>query len=177
MPSLEEIKNQINSLDGMSQFLGRKEVKELPDILWDDENVEKIIQGTYNNGNGILVCTNKRLIFIDKGFLYGLKVEDFGLDKISSVQYSTGLLLGKLTIYASGNKSVIDNVDKTQVRTFGDFVTNKINTKQSDNSSSKKSNDDDDDIVSKLERLAALKEKGILNDEEFQIQKNKILNS
>ena len=61
MPSLEEIKNQINSLDGMSQFLGRKEVKELPDILWDDENVEKIIQGTYNNGNGILVCTNKRL--------------------------------------------------------------------------------------------------------------------
>ena len=49
MPSLEEIKNQINSLDGMSQFLGIKEVKELPDILWDDENVEKIIQGTYNN--------------------------------------------------------------------------------------------------------------------------------
>ena len=54
--------------------------------------------------------------------------------------------------------------------------TNKINTKQIDNSSSKKSNADDD-VVSKLERLAALKEKGILNDEEFQIQKNKILNS
>ena len=175
MPSLEEIKNQINSLDGMSKFLGRKEVRELPDILWDDENVEKIIQGTYNNGNGILVCTNKRLIFIDKGFLYGLKVEDFGLNKISSVKYSTGLLLGKLTIYASGNKSVIDNVDKTQVRAFGDFVTNKINTKQSDNSLSKKPNDDD--VVSKLERLAALKEKGILNDQEFQIQKSKILNS
>ena len=175
MPSLEQIKNQIKSLDGMSKFLGKKEIKELPNILWDDENVEKIIQGTYNNGNGILVCTNKRLIFIDKGLLYGLKVEDFGLDKISSVQYSTGLFLGKLTIYASGNKSVIDNVDKSQVRIFGDFVTNKINTKQSDNSSSEKSNDDNDDVVSKLERLAVLKEKGILTDEEFIVQKNKIL--
>tara|TARA_B100000963_G_scaffold361131_1_gene395032 strand:+ start:1159 stop:1269 length:111 start_codon:yes stop_codon:yes gene_type:complete len=28
MPSLEQIKNQIKSLDGMSKFLGKKEIKE-----------------------------------------------------------------------------------------------------------------------------------------------------
>jgi len=176
MPTLEEIKSQIRSIDGMAKFLGKREIKELPNILWENENVEKLIQGTYNNGNGILICTNKRLIFIDKGMLFGLQVEDFPLDKISSIQYSTGILLGKLTIFASGNKAVIDNVDKLQVRVFGDFVTNKINSKDK-NKNLIKVESSEDDIISKLERLATLKEKGILTDEEFLAQKNKILNS
>ena len=54
------------------------------------------------------------------------------------------------------------------------FTENIVDCDEHGVSSSKKSNADND-VVSKLERLAALKEKGILNDEEFQIQKNKIL--
>ena len=100
MPTLDEIKKQISSISETSKLIGRKEIKELPDILCEDEVVENLIQGFYNNGNGILVATNKRLIFIDKGLLYGLKVEDFPLDKISTIQYSTGMLMGKLTIKA-----------------------------------------------------------------------------
>jgi Bacterial PH domain len=91
---------------------GRKEIRELPNILWDTEDLLDIIQGTYNNGRGILVATSGRLIFIDKGMLYGLKVEDFSLDKISSIQYETGLLLASVTIFTSGNKAVIKNVAK-----------------------------------------------------------------
>jgi len=87
MPSIDEIQNQIKNLSGLESFLGRREIKELPSILWDNEKVENIIQGLYNNGNGILVGTNKRLIFIDKGIIFGIKVEDFSYDKISSIQY------------------------------------------------------------------------------------------
>jgi len=139
-----------------------------------------LIQGTYNNGNGILVATNKRLIFIDKGLVFGLKVEDFPFDKISSIQYSTGMLLGKLTIFASGNKAIIDNVDKQRVRIFGDFVRNKISSNDSENSaqttsSTSNNTESQDDIVSKLERLAKLKEQGILTEEEFVQQKQKLL--
>ena len=178
MPTLEQIKTQIKSIDGLSKFLGRREIKELPDILWENENVENLIQGMYNNGNGILVATNKRLIFIDKGLVFGLKVEDFPYDKISSIQYSTGLLLGKLTIFASGNKAVIDNVEKKRVRIFGDFVRNKIsskNTVETPTNQSQQKTDTSDDIVSKLERLAKLKEQGILTEKEFIQQKQKIL--
>lgn len=86
MPTLEDIKKQINRLDGASKLLGFKEIKALPDILWDDENIERIVQGMYNNGLGILCATNKRLLFVDKGLLYGLTVEDFPYDKITSIQ-------------------------------------------------------------------------------------------
>ncbi len=178
MPTLEQIRLQIKSIDGLSTLLGKREIKELPNILWENENVENLIQGTYNNGNGILVATNTRLIFIDKGLVFGLKVEDFPYDKISSIQYSTGLLLGKLTIFASGNKAVIDNVDKQRVRIFGDVVRNKISSKdtvETPTNQSQQKKDNSDDVVSKLERLAKLKEQGILTEEEFNQQKLKIL--
>lgn len=179
MPTLEQVKQQIQRIDGLSKFLGRREVKELPDILWDDENIESLIQGTYNNGSGILAATNRRLVFVDKGMMYGLKVEDFPYEKITSIQYSTGFLLGKLTIYASGNKAIIDNVDKKQVRAFGDFVRNKISNKDALDSGSSENNqsNNSDDVVSKLERLSKLKEQGILTEEEFLQQKQKILNA
>ena len=181
MATLEQVKTQIQKIDGLSKFVGRREIKELPNILWENENVENLIQGTYNNGNGILVATNIRLIFIDKGLVFGLKVEDFPYDKISSIQYSTGIMLGKLTIFASGNKAIIDNVDKKRVRVFGDYLRNKITSNNSDSflntsPTSNSDNENQDDMLSKLERIAKFREQGILTEEEFIQQKQKILN-
>lgn len=182
MPTLEEINLQIKNLGGFDSFLGRKEIKELPNILWGEEIVENIIQGTYNNGNGILVATNSRLVFVDKGLLYGLKVEDFSYDKISSIQYETGILMGKLTIFTSGNKAVIDNVIKVKVRAFGDSVRAKISTPKTSaipqnniHVHTASTNQDRMNVVEQLERLIKLKEQGILTDEEFAGQKKKIL--
>lgn len=174
MPTLEEIKQQIEDWDKGSYFLGRKEVKELPNIIQDNERIEYLIQGLYNDGHGVLVCTNTRLIFIDKGLLYGLKVEDFPIDKIGSVSYEVGLMWGKFIITSSGNDAVIKQVDKHQIKKFAEHVTKRLNDKSSNTISNQSSQDD---LVSKLERLAALKEKGILTDEEFAEQKAKILNS
>lgn len=177
MPTLEEIQKQISSLDGASRLFALKEIKELPKILWEDERVEQIIQGMYNNGSGVLVATNKRLVFLDKGLLFGLKVEDFPYDKITSIQYETGMLMGEITIYASGNKAEIKHLDKARTRVFSEFVRARITAVSSHASMSKDSPDTSNDVVSKLERLAILKAQGILTDEEFLDQKRKILNT
>lgn len=83
MPSMEEIKPILSQLDGASTFFAKKEIKELPSILWENEMPEAIIQGRYQNSIGVLVCTNKRLIFINYGrtifrpyFLQPLLFED-----------------------------------------------------------------------------------------------------
>lgn len=44
MPSLIEIQSQIRNLDGFETYLGRKEIKELPNILWEDEKVEMLFK-------------------------------------------------------------------------------------------------------------------------------------
>lgn len=170
---LVEIKKQIEKMDipNLSSFFGRKEIKELPNILASSETIDNLLQGTYNNGQGILVSTNRRLVFVDKGLLYGLKVEDFPLDKITSIQYETGLMLGKVKIHTSGNIATIDNVDKNSARKFSEFVREKLSQpKEVVSVAQGKPN-----VLDQLEKLAKLKENGILNEEEFNEQKKKLL--
>jgi len=173
MPTLEDVNNQIKGLSGLQKYLGRKEIKELPNILWPDEKIENLVQGTYANGNGILVATTKRLVFVNKGLMFGLKVEDFPYEKISSVQYETGLVFGKLTIFASGNKAMIENMDKASTRTFGDWLRSRITKKEEPIQQANAG----DDKITQLERLGKLKEQGILTESEFNAQKKAILGS
>jgi hypothetical protein len=182
MPTYEEVTSQIEHLPEGKGFLGRKEVKQLPTILWEDEQVENIIRGWYSGGNGILVATNKRLVFVDKG-LTKLRVEDFPYDKITSIQYNLGLAGGTLTIFASGNKAEIQHVAKDACRAFGDFVRART-TSVAQHASAPPSAAPTSappavgggDTLDQLERLGRLKEQGILTEEEFQSQKQKILN-
>lgn len=176
MPTLQEINEQIKNLDGFSRFFGKMEIKELPKILWEDEKIEKLVQGTYDKDMGILVATNKRLIFINKG-IFKLKVEDFPYDKISSIQYEMKLLFGEITIYTSGNRAEIEQIQKDHVRSFCEYVRARI-TSITEHKSSKPETiykSSHDDIIEKLERLATLKEQGILTEEEFVEQKKRIL--
>ena len=175
MATQEEVKRQISSLNGAERLLGRKEIKELPSILWDDEQVEHLVQGYYNQSNGLLVATNKRLIFVDKGWLVGLRVEDFPYNKISSMQYKTGFFTGEITVYTSGNKAEIQNVEKEQVRDFCESVRARISGPALSRPASPVPGDSD--ILAKLERLALLKSTGVLDEEEFAQQKQAILGS
>lgn len=171
---LDEIKKQIQELklSGVSNFLGRREINELPNILAPTETIDNLAQGTYNNGQGILVSTSRRLLFVDKGMLYGLKVEDFPLDKISSIQYETGLLLGGIKIHASGNIAKIENVEKASARSFAEFVRDKLSQPKETHTTTIIS---EPNVLDQLEKLAKLKENGILSEEEFNEQKKKLL--
>lgn len=170
---LNEIKAEIKSLNlsNVSTFFGRKEINELPQILAENEKIDHIIQGTYNNGNGILVSTNRRLVFIDKGMIYGLKVEDFPLEKISSIQYETGLILGKVKIHTSGNIASIDNVEKASSRIFAEFVRDKLSKPKEPIAQ----NSQEPNVLEQLEKLGKLKDSGILTETEFSEQKAKLL--
>lgn len=171
---LNEIKKQIQELklSNISNYLGRKEINELPQILAESETIDNIAQGTFNNGQGILVSTNRRLVFVDKGLLYGLKVEDFPLDKITTIQYETGLLLGEIKIHTSGNIAKIDNVEKATARAFAEFVRNKLSQPKE---TATPIINNQPDVYDQLEKLAKLKEQGILTQEEFDTQKKKLL--
>ncbi|MNJ84805.1 hypothetical protein D3C87_22650 [compost metagenome] len=170
---LDEIKKQIQELklSSVSNFLGRREINELPSILAPTEIIDNIVQGTYNNGEGILVSTNRRLLFVDKGMLFGLKVEDFPLDKISSIQYETGLLLGSIKIHTSGNLAKIENIEKASSRSFAEFVRDKL-SQPKDTPTTVVS---EPNVLDQLEKLAKLKENGILSEDEFAEQKKKLL--
>lgn len=180
VPTLEEVRSQIQHLDNFSKVASFREIRELPNILWEDEIIEKMIQGTYGEVSsiGVLVATNKRLVFVDKGLIYGVRVEDFAYDKITSMEYKKGLVLGQIMMYSAGNRAQITNCDKAQVQPFVEYVRARTSGRAAHASAPPPAEpvvSNDSDALSRLERLAALKERGILTDEEFSAQKRKIL--
>ncbi|HYG59125.1 MAG TPA: PH domain-containing protein [Symbiobacteriaceae bacterium] len=180
-PKEQAIQASLKQLPGANIWFSKAEIKELPNILWEDELPERIIAGYYAKGNGILVATNKRLVFIDKGLMWGLRVEDFPYDKISTIEYNTGMLLGDLTIYTSGNRAKIEHVDKTQVREFGEYVRARITSAMAHKSAaaapaaSPPAPPAGGDVMAQLERLAQLRTQGLIDETEFKAAKARLL--
>jgi hypothetical protein len=168
----QRVRRQLENLgrSGRAGILHRREIGELPSILRDDEDILDLVQGSHNNGTGVLAATQERLLFVDKGMLYGLKVEDFPLDKVSSIQYGTGLLLGSITIFASGNKAEIKNVDKGFARRFAEGVRERMAAAKAKPAHAAAASS-----IDELERLAALREKGHVTEEEFNLRKRQLL--
>ncbi|MGV8995139.1 MAG: PH domain-containing protein [Flavobacterium sp.] len=171
---LQIIKSTISKLN--STVINKREVAELPFILMEDEVIEKINtgfldEGKGSSGNGLLVATNYRVIFIDKPtFGFGIKMEDFPYDKISSVSVETGFLKGVLKIICSGNTAKIDLV--VGAKEFSEFIRQKTTVKPLVDQQIINS---EPDILGQIEKLADLKAKGILTEEEFNEKKIMLL--
>ncbi len=117
-----------------------------------------------------MVATDRRLIFVDKELMYGLKVEDFSYDKISSIQYETSLLLASIDIHASDNIVEIDGVGKYYAELFCEKVRDFM-ARPKEYFQAKP----EPTILDQLEQLGRLKENGVLSEEEFNNQKKKLL--
>lgn len=181
MPSSDEIKDTIKKFGMTNAWLVKQEIAALPSVLWEDETIAGAVHGHYNDRSGMLVATQRRLIFLDKGWA-SLKVEDFPYDKITSIQYSTGMLFGEIIIFASGNKAKISQMAKGETVAFADLARNHINklsapapTPAPAFQPSSTALDPAEQRLAMLERLAQLKQQGILTDDEFLAQKAKIL--
>ena len=172
----------LKQLDGISKnLLVHGEIKELPGILWEGEFPEMLASGRYNNGRGVLVAADRRVVFVDKGVPGSLKIEDIPYDKISSIESKTGMLMGEITIYASGNKEQIRSVPKDQVRQFSDFLRNKmslVNNKSQGSQPPTLVASSPAPVVSvadELKKFAELRDLGVISEEEFNAQKSRLL--
>ncbi|MWL87139.1 PH domain-containing protein [Cupriavidus sp. SW-Y-13] len=178
--SKEQLKVEYNRIAreiGDDQFFTKKELNHLPEILMDREQVLAFTSGLMDGNTWLIVLTDHRVLFLDKGMIYGLKQVSINLDKINSVSGKTGLMLGEIRIQDGASERIIKNVWKKTVVPFTNKVRDALHAHRQPKGvpAAPPQQAAEDDIVSKLERLAALKERGILTDAEFAEQKAKIL--
>lgn len=172
----DELKAEYNRIAkeiGDDQFFTRKELNHLPEILADGEQILAFTSGLMDGNTWLVTLTDRRVIFLDKGMIYGLKQTTIDLDKINAVTGETGLIFGKIKIQDGASERLIDMVLKKTVVPFSNRTRDAIEARKRRPPSHVQSSGDD--IVSKLERLAALKDRGILNQQEFEQQKAKLL--
>ena len=122
MRTLESIKAEIAALGEVDLFGTAKEVSHLPEILHDDENIKYLTSGLMDGTTWLVVCTQKRVILLDHGFLFGFKQSEMNLENINSISFQTGLLFGSIEIWHGGARMLIENCDKKTVKPFTDAV-------------------------------------------------------
>ena len=110
------------ALGGLRGALALPELRELPKLLQPSEDVVSLVQGWFRGKAGMLVATTERLLFLDKGWLFGLHYEQFAYAQLTAVQYDGGLVWARITILGPGASADIERTPGDAAREFCDRV-------------------------------------------------------
>ena len=118
-PNESEIRDRLTELGVGSKAMARKEVSYLAGVLEDEETIEGAVVGVMDATTWLVVCTDRRVIFLDKGLVYGLRQNEIPLDAISQVSHKTGMVLGSIEVLGAGlSGMLVKNIDKHEVVGF-----------------------------------------------------------
>ncbi len=178
--SKEELREKYKEIAeklGDDQFFTKKELDYLPEVLREGEQILAFTSGLMDGNTWLVTLTDKRIIFLDKGMIYGLEQTIINLDKVNSVSGKTGIIFGEIFIEDGAKERHIDNVWKKTVKNFTNMVQDAIEANRINNLQPQQIQQQaqEEDPYAKLEKLAGLKDKGIISEEEFNIEKKKIL--
>lgn len=176
---LTTIKQQIVDANVTDLFGTKKEVKALPDIMEDDEVIQYGTSGLVDGNTILAVLTQKRILFIDKGLIYGIKSTEIPLDMVNGVSYSKGMLLGKIAVVNGAKTTTIENVGKNTCSIMADKIKQaselyKQSLRQTSQSQPVVIKNADDDVA-QIRKFKSLLDDGILTQAEFDAKKKKIL--
>lgn len=129
--------------------------------------------GTYGNGTGLVVLTDRRLFFFQDG-VTSKKSEDFPFAKISSVQWSSGMLMGSIVIFASGNKAEITNVVKKDGKAMVDTARGMLSAVEQ-SAVAPTASAPTVSLIDQIRQLGELRDSGIVTPEEFESKKAELL--
>lgn len=154
-------------------FGTKKEMKELPMILKEDETIMYAASGFVDNNTWLITCTDKRLLFLDKGMVFGLKQVEIPIEKINSISYKKGLLLGEIIIYHGAAQMTIKNIQKEAVKPLADAINNEIEKHRSaaNNTSIQPTVSAADELL----KFKQLLDAEVITQEEFDAKKKELL--
>jgi hypothetical protein len=127
--------------------------------------------------SGVLAATHKRVVFFAKK-LGGYDFESFPYGNISSVERSKGMLGHVITLHASGNEVRLKWIQDGDISKFVSTVDSRIGNKQASTASTSSASppkSSPSDIPSQIKELAALKDQGVLSEQEFEKKKAELL--
>ena len=168
MKSLKDIKEMLSKSGSL--ILGtKKEVKELTNIINDDEIITYATSGVYDGHTWLVVSTNKRIIFLDKGMLFGVNQIEIPLSKVNAVKYKKGLFVGEIEIWDGASMFRVKSVLKKTLIPFIKAVNNSIEEMKKTQNSPKLS------VADEIMKFKRLLDEGAITQEEFDKKKKELL--
>jgi hypothetical protein len=188
MATLDEVWQQINTLPHKYIFYTRKEIRYLPKVLNAGERILALTSGFMGNRTWLAVCTDRRVLFLDRGMFFGLRQLQMNLDRIQSIDSSFGLFFGTIRVWDGAAsmsitlilkptvmpfvRTVQDAMDKYKRQMVHDLATSATSAHRTASDTGSVASHG---MIDELERLAKLKAQGHLSEEEYASAKAKLL--
>lgn len=104
----------------------------LPEVIHEDEHIEaamfgrhKELQGFFGAVEGMLVATDKRVLFIDHRPGY-TTMDEFTYDVVSGVNMTKAIYNASVTLYTKVNNYRLSYVSKESAKKFVDYIENRL---------------------------------------------------
>lgn len=176
MRNKDQVMDELKSLPTFNLFGTKKEVSYLPEILSPDEHILSLISGFLDSNTWIITLTEKRLILLDKGMIYGLKQRELPLDKINSISQKLGMMWGSVHIQDGASGIKIDNIDKKCIPPFVDALNAAIHKyKIGSPNGHVASVPVERTSADEIRQFKALLDEGVITRDEFEQKKRQIL--
>jgi len=188
MPTLEQINQQIKNLPHKYIFYTRKEIRYLPKVLNENEHILAITSGFMDNQTWLLVCTNRRILFVNRGMFFGLKQLQMNLDRIQAIDSSFGIAFGSIRVWDGAASMNVNLILKSTVAPFVKVVQDAMDkykrlmvhelamsATSAHSAASTTGSVPQNVMIGELERLVKLKAGGHLSEQEYTAAKAKLL--
>lgn len=167
---------EIAIASGDVKFFTRREIAYLPELIAKDEELIRYVSGTLGANTWLIALTNRRIILVNVGLIYGVEHKFIPLDKVNAISGKEGMLLGKIFIRDGAGEHMIENVQKQCVGNFvkaAQIALDSIGSRSPGTSGLAAA--PHESRYDKIEKLFRLKEIGAISDAEFQAEKTKLL--
>jgi Bacterial PH domain len=94
-------------------------------LIRPDEHILSVIYGRYSGGEGELVATNERILFVDKKPLF-VKTEDVPYNTISGILHSAGGLFASITLQTRLGDFKLVYVNKNAANHFVQLIEGRL---------------------------------------------------
>lgn len=173
---ISEIEYQLKNASDREIKSSKRQLKTLASMLHDDEKILYLTCTSRAWGPVLpylMICTNYRVLIMQKGFIYGNDIKQIAMDKINAIDYHLSLMYGEFQIIdGAGKETKIDKVPKKEVVKLVKTIQEAMNDYQPQKTT--QSNNCNNGI-NDLKKLKELADEGIITQEEFEAKKKKIL--
>ncbi|MBL8121440.1 PH domain-containing protein [Candidatus Saccharibacteria bacterium] len=125
MVTMRTITEQLRKIGCDYAVWGRSEIRELVNILMDDEQIMQAVNGYYDGGFALLCTTNYRVLIVDKKPL-ALTVEDLRYDMIAEVDYSSRVFTSVLHIFTPMRTLIFTSWSIAKLRKSMNYIQQRV---------------------------------------------------
>lgn len=125
MKALSEIELQLSRLGIHNRFWGKPEIRELTNVLGQEEDITNAVVGRYEGGYCLLLTTNHRLLLVDKKIWF-VSIEDIRFDMITEIDYSARLLDATISVRTINKLLRVTSIRQKNLRALTTYLQERL---------------------------------------------------